>query len=129
MNAKNSDAVDSGLQLDQQQITDAVQAIAASRSLIDQTKGMLMFVYGIDADKAFELLRWQSQQHNVKLRLIAAQIREDLLEMSRQETSPSRRLSADNRLLTAHGRVVPDAARLPAQLPGRDVRNELPLGA
>jgi hypothetical protein len=125
MNAKKSDAVHSGLQLDQQQITDAVQAIAASRSLIDQTKGMLMFVYGIDADKAFELLRWQSQQHNIKLRLIAEQVREDLLQLSRQETSPSRRLSADNQLLTAHRRVVPNAARLP----GRDVRNELPLGA
>jgi hypothetical protein len=111
MSATYSDAVDDGLQLDEQQrITDAVQAIADSRSLIDQAKGMLMFIYGIDADKAFELLRWQSQQHNVKLRLIAEQITKDLVELTTSRT-PAERLSADRLLLTAHQRVTRVAAR------------------
>jgi hypothetical protein len=61
----------------QQYITEAVQTIVGRRAPIEQTKGMLMFVYGIDADAAFNLLRWQSQQHNVKLRLIAELILED----------------------------------------------------
>ena len=58
---------------------------AKRRALIEQTQGMLMFVYGIDADGAFQLLRWQSQQHNVKLRLIAEQISKDLVELSRAD--------------------------------------------
>jgi hypothetical protein len=74
----------------QQYITEAVQTIVGRRAPIEQTKGMLMFVYGIDADAAFNLLRWQSQQHNVKLRLIAELILEDLLELS-QSKAPGRR--------------------------------------
>ena len=56
--------------------------------MIEQAKGMLMVVYGIDADAAFALLRWQSQQYNVKLRLVAGQIAVDF-------TAASRRRSAD----------------------------------
>ena len=68
---------------EQQRISDAVQAITERRALIEQSKGMLMFVYGIDADAAFELLRRQSQNHNVKLRDLAAQILLDLVELSK----------------------------------------------
>lgn len=95
---------------DQQRITDAVEAIVESRALIEQTKGMLMFVYGIDADAAFEVLRWQSQQHNVKLRLIAEQILKDLLELS-ESKAPARRLAFDGLLITAHQRIAHVAAR------------------
>ena len=42
-----------------------MQAITERRALIEQSKGMLMFVYGINADAAFELLRRQSQNDNV----------------------------------------------------------------
>ena len=51
----------------QRDITDAVGAITERRAVIEQTKGMLMFVYGIDADQAFAILRMQSQQHNIKI--------------------------------------------------------------
>jgi hypothetical protein len=37
---------------EEERISQAVDAITASRALIEQTKGMLMFVYGIDADAA-----------------------------------------------------------------------------
>jgi AmiR/NasT family two-component response regulator len=30
-----------------------------------------VFIYGIDADEAFDILRRQSQQHNIKVGLIA----------------------------------------------------------
>jgi anti-anti-sigma factor len=48
-----------------------------SHAVIDQAKGALMLGYGIDGDAAFELLRWGSQQRNIKLvtlarRLVAA---------------------------------------------------------
>ena len=59
---------------DKQRIYEAVREIAEKRAVIDQAKGMLMLVYGIDADAAFGLLRWQSQHHNVKLRVMADQV-------------------------------------------------------
>jgi hypothetical protein len=62
-------------------------AITASRALIEQTKGMLMFVYGIDADAAFDVLRKQSQQHNIKLRLIAEQVLKDWASCPRRAGS------------------------------------------
>src|SRR5271167_4312410 len=58
----------------QEQVTAAVSRIADNRSAIDQTKGMLMLVYRIDESTAFELLRWRSQQANVKLRALAEQV-------------------------------------------------------
>ena len=32
-----------------------------NRVLIEQAKGMLMFIYGMDAEEAYELLKWWSQ--------------------------------------------------------------------
>ena len=69
-----------------------------------------MFVYGIDADAAFDLLRKQSQQHNIKLRLIAEQISKDLIELS-TKSSLKGRLAVDGLLLTAHQRIAHVAAR------------------
>ena len=97
-------------QSDQERIANTIRAITERRALIEQTKGMLMFVYGIDADGAFELLRWQSQQHNVKLRLIAEQISKDLVELSRAN-GPGRRHAIDGLMLTAHQRIAHVAAR------------------
>ena len=41
---------------------------------IEQAKGALMVTYGITADAAFALLRFHSQNRNVKVRAIAAQL-------------------------------------------------------
>ncbi len=54
----------------QDQVTAEVTRITENRSAIEQTKGMLMLIYGIDEPDAFELLRWRSQETNVKLRLL-----------------------------------------------------------
>ena len=37
-----------------------------------------MYVYQIDADAAFELLKWRSQAANVKLRALAVQLLADV---------------------------------------------------
>jgi ANTAR domain len=95
---------------EEDRISQAVDAISASRALIEQTKGMLMFVYGIDADAAFDLLRKQSQQHNIKLRLLAEQTLKDLVELS-TKNSLGRRLASDGLLLTAHQRITRVAER------------------
>jgi hypothetical protein len=59
-------------------ITAAVAGISDRRAAIEQVKGVLMCVYGIDADEAFELLRRHSQDTNVKLRAFAGQLMIDL---------------------------------------------------
>jgi PAS domain S-box-containing protein len=86
----------------QEQVTEAVAEIAESRGVIEQTKGMLMLVYRISADAAFELLKWRSQETNVKLRALAEQIAEDFLAL---EHSGTPRSEYDRLLLTAHLRV------------------------
>ncbi len=91
----------------QDQVTAAVTRIADSRSAIDQTKGMLMLVYGIDEPTAFELLKWRSQEANVKLRALAEQVATDFRELSRGERFPPRS-AYDNALLTAHLRIDAD---------------------
>ncbi len=42
-----------------------------SHAIIDQAKGVLMFVYGVEPEIAFQLLRGASQERNVRLRTIA----------------------------------------------------------
>ena len=51
-----------------------VNEITASRGVIEQAKGMLMVIYGISADRAFDILVWRSQETNVKLRDVAEQL-------------------------------------------------------
>lgn len=50
----------------------AVAASAATRADIEQAKGALMLVHGITAVDAFAVLRWHSQQANIKLRSLAS---------------------------------------------------------
>lgn len=82
----------------------AVAGIAQARSGIEQAKGMLMLVYRISADSAFELLRWRSQETNVKLREFAERLVADFLALRYDEHLPERS-AYDQLLLTAHMRV------------------------
>jgi hypothetical protein len=66
--------------------------------VIEQAKGMLMILYGIDADAAFAVLRWRSQELNVKLHAVAAQLVADLPHEI-QLASDSRK-AADHYLMT-----------------------------
>lgn len=84
----------------------AVTEIAEARGPIEQTKGMLMLIYRVSADSAFELLRWRSQETNTKLRVLAEQIAEDFLGLTYDEELPPRS-TYDRLLLTAHNRVQP----------------------
>jgi hypothetical protein len=88
----------------------AVYEFNANRAVIEQAKGMLMVVYGIDADAAFGLLRWQSQHHNVKLRLMAEQLLQDFSRASQQGGAVDRRIY-DELLVTTHTRTEPAVLR------------------
>ncbi len=54
--------------------TRAVAASAESRAVIEQAKGALMFIYGLDPDQAFAMLRWWSRNRNLKVRELAARL-------------------------------------------------------
>jgi AmiR/NasT family two-component response regulator len=58
-------------------ISAAVAEIAEHRAAIDQAKGMLILLYGLDDDAVFAMLRWRSQNANVKLRALAEQLVSD----------------------------------------------------
>jgi hypothetical protein len=88
------------------QLADAV----TSQVVIEQAKGMLMFVYGVDSVDAFEILRWHSQEHDIELRLIAQQILADLTELSMSK-GPARHVRFDGLMFTAHQRVSTAATR------------------
>lgn len=90
----------------QERVSEAVAEIAEARGSIEQTKGMLMLIYRISADSAFELLKWRSQETNTKLRALAEQISADFLELTYLERLPHRSVY-DRLLLTAHLRVEP----------------------
>ncbi len=85
-------------------VTEAVAEIAEARGVIEQAKGMLMLIYRISAESAFELLRWRSQETNTKLRVLAEQIAKDFLDVKYDEELPHRSVY-DRLLLTAHYRV------------------------
>jgi PAS domain S-box-containing protein len=55
----------------QSDITAVVSETAAARADTEQAKGVLMAVYGICAERAFDILVWRSQETNIKVRDIA----------------------------------------------------------
>ncbi len=57
-----------------QEAASAMRKAIASRATIEQAKGALMLVYGLDAEAAFALLSWQSQRSNIKLRDLAGRL-------------------------------------------------------
>lgn len=88
-------------------VTAALNDITEHRAAIEQVKGMLMLIYRVDADTAFELLRWRSQETNVKLRVLAEQLVADYAELVYDELLPPR-ATFDHLLLTAHQRIDRD---------------------
>ncbi len=59
---------------DQTQLSEDLRHALASRSVIDQAMGIIMAQQRCDADRAFDLLRRASQNRNIKLRELAAEI-------------------------------------------------------
>ncbi|MDJ0419684.1 PAS and ANTAR domain-containing protein [Rhodococcus opacus] len=80
-------------------VDEAVAELEQSRAVIEQAKGALMLVYGISADRAFDVLIWRSQQTNTRLRILAEQI---VAGFGQCETGTGLRTQFDHLLLTAH---------------------------
>ena len=84
----------------------AVTRATESRAVIEQAKGILMGVYRIDPDAAFNLLRWHSQQTNTKIRVLAEGLVRQITESPDDELSPARLLSAYLGLPETTGRAT-----------------------
>ena len=93
-------------QAHQAEVSAAVTEIAENRAVIEQAKGMLMMVYDVTAEAAFDLLRWRSQETNVKLRPLAEQVAADFQALSRGNRLPPRS-AYDKALLSAHQQITP----------------------
>jgi hypothetical protein len=93
-------------------ITARVAEITEHRAVIEQAKGMLMLVYGLDAVAAFGLLKWRSQESNIKLRRLAQQIVEDFRAVC--DKAIGSRSAFDHMLLTADVRAAGDGGEAAA---------------
>lgn len=81
----------------QQSLSEELDVILAHREIIDLAKGMLMAIYRINAEAAFGVLRWRSQELNVKLFTIAEKIVDELPEIL--GTRPSATTPVDHYLM------------------------------
>src|SRR4051812_18438540 len=82
----------------QEAISDELDAIVVQRDVIEQAKGMLMAIYNVDADAAFSILRWRSQELNIKLHDIAAKLVADVPSLL--EVDAGARRPIDHYLMT-----------------------------
>jgi hypothetical protein len=82
----------------QEALGDELEVIVANREIIEQAKGMLMVIYDLDADAAFSVLRWRSQELNIKLHDVAAKLTAELPALL--QIAPSARRPADHYLMT-----------------------------
>jgi PAS domain S-box-containing protein len=80
-------------------VDEAVAELEQSRAIIEQAKGALMLVYGIPADRAFDILIWRSQETNTRLRILAELL---VAGFGQCDTGASLRTQFDHLLLTAH---------------------------
>jgi PAS domain S-box-containing protein len=82
----------------QQSISERLHLIVSHREVIDQAKGMLMMIYQLSADAAFDVLKWRSQHLNVKLTTVADALVATLPEL--MNAHPSTRAPIDHYLLS-----------------------------
>jgi ANTAR domain/PAS fold len=88
----------------QEAIDEALPDLVEARALIEQAKGALMAIYRISADQAFAVLRWRSQDTNVKVRALAKQVLADVATLP--SSTHDVRSTFDRLLLTVHERIA-----------------------
>jgi hypothetical protein len=84
-------------------LDETVPKVIEARAEIEQVKGALRLVYGISDEQAFTLLRWRSQESNIKLRALATQLAAELGTL--KAVSPELRTEFDHLLLTVDKRI------------------------
>lgn len=99
------DVTDSLAEHSRQVLDDALSEPYRARAVIEQAKGALMLIYGINSEQAFRVLTWRSQQTNTKLRTLAQQLVFELNSMG--GAALELRTRFDHLLLTVHQRLQP----------------------
>ncbi|TAM72946.1 PAS and ANTAR domain-containing protein [Mycobacterium sp.] len=84
----------------EESISAKVSEIAGRRGVIDRTKGMLMLVYGLDEDAAFNMLKTLSQSRNMKVGLLAQRIAEDFSALGKEVITARSRFDQRLRAVT-----------------------------
>ncbi len=83
-------------------IDEELPELLAVREVIEQAKGALMAIYGINAEQAFAVLVWRSQETNTKLRVLSEKLVAGLVDFGGANTRT--RTLFDHLLLTVHER-------------------------
>lgn len=100
----------------------AIADFTAHRSQIEQAKGILMAVYKVSAEHAFDILVWRSQETNTKLRRLVAQVIDDFT--ANLDVPSSVRERADHLLLTAHKQGRRAGGPAPERVTGRTAKGQ-----
>jgi len=87
----------------QEVLDEALPDLFESRAAIEQAKGVLMAVYRVSPDQAFRVLQWRSQETNIKLRALAAQLVAEVPGLPAMSAATQNRF--DHLLLTIHERI------------------------
>lgn len=87
----------------QETLDDTLPELYRARAVIEQAKGALMLVYGLNSDQAFRVLTWRSQETNTKLRALSEQLIDAVSRMG--GASVELRTRFDHLLLTVHERA------------------------
>ncbi len=85
----------------------ALPDLFENRAAIEQAKGVLMLVYRVSAEQAFRVLQWRSQETNVKLRVLAKQLLEEIATLPMPTAAVQSQF--DHVLLTVHERVAAES--------------------
>jgi ANTAR domain/PAS fold len=88
-----------------QEVLDAaLPDLFENRAAIEQAKGVLMAVYRVNAEQAFRVLQWRSQETNTKLRSLAKQLVSEVATLP----PPAAEVQShfDHLLLTVHSRIA-----------------------
>jgi GAF domain-containing protein len=75
-------------------VADSIQRALQTRAPIEQAKGILMALHGVDADEAFDLLRRESQATNTRLHTVATEL-VTRLSTPTTDDSPTTEISPD----------------------------------
>ncbi len=71
--------------------------------MIEQAKGALRLVYGMNDEQAFKILQWRSQENNTKLRALATQLVTELETLT--SVTSALRTEFDHLIMTVHERA------------------------
>ncbi|WP_405168129.1 PAS and ANTAR domain-containing protein [Nocardia sp. NBC_01499] len=90
----------------QETLANALPELFEARAVIEQAKGVLMRVYRLNAEQAFRVLQWRSQETNIKLRTLATRLIAELDSLP--PAPPQVQTAFDHLLLTMHEQAGPE---------------------